>query len=206
MLVIQSKDSYAAIVSVVAWGFIVIICREVIPFIWSAESLPFWLRLIDFCCDGRPVAKFVEWWPVHMMLQTFVHSAVPLIGRRSPDSHPYSTRAALAIWWIAVRFHDAITNIAKINVVWQNQQWSKMYECLISNRFDCRWEKQSLQRRTSIESIPFNVFQRIEQWNEAKGNTTFKSTPFNLLDFVIHDDRHEVNIIVECLLWHCYRR
>jgi len=130
-----------------------------------------------------------------------------LSGRRSPDSHPYSTRAALAIWWIAVRFHDAITNIAKINVVWQNQQWSKMHECLISNRFDCRWEKQSLQRRTSIESIPFNVFQRIEQWNEAKGNTTFKSTPFNLLDFVIHDDRHEVNIIiVECLLWHCYRR
>ena len=70
----------------------------------------------------------------------------------------------------------------------------------MSNRCDCRWEKQSLQRTTTPESTLSNEFQCLGKSNVRKGTTTTESHPFNSLDVVAHYERHEMSTFIECLL------
>ena len=65
----------------------------------------------------------------------------------------YHTRSDCNLFYTRI-ISDPITNIAEINVIsynWQSQ-WITRSECPLFNRFDCRWEEQSLQRTTEKES------------------------------------------------------
>ena len=75
-----------------------------------------------------------------------------------------------------------------------------MIKCPLFNRFDCRWEEQSLQRMTIRESLLSNVFQRLGKSKESKSRTTKESILFNSLDIVAHNDGHEMSTLIECIL------